>query len=63
MTPLSRTFKLYKELKQHQIRAKLVDLPGAPHTLSALDGRSRASVIAQLLAFLDQVYALPDPWS
>jgi endoglucanase len=54
-----QTFRLYRYLKQRAIESKLVDLPGAPHSFSALDGPGRKAIMAQLIGFLDGIFYKP----
>jgi acetyl esterase/lipase len=56
MTPLDPTYELYKRLRQRQIRAELLDLPGAPHNLTQLSPAVRKTVFTQLLDFLNSVF-------
>lgn len=60
--PFISTFRLYRYLKQASIGTELIDLPGAPHTLTDLTRTGDRQALAQIESFFDGIfYKPPEP--
>lgn len=57
--PFHDDFLLYKGLRQRAIHSQLIDLPGAPHTLSALSPFFRRTSLTQIVRFFDGIFYAP----